>query len=119
MKNGEIYTISEKLLEAFGDNNQKLPIRINFYLQKNKNNLINLAKDIETARMDILRAHAVQGEDGKLQVPEDALAAANLELQELYNLEQDVQIYKVKVDSLPESIVLTTGQMEVLMFMLE
>lgn len=120
MKNGEIYSLSKNLMEAFKDGTQKLPIKINFYLQKNKNNLINLAQDIETARMDILKSHAVADSvSGGLSLSPEAIEAANAELAELYELEQDVNIYMVKIDVLPDDIVLTTGQMEALMFMLQ
>lgn len=120
MKNGEIYSLSKNLMEAFKDGTQKLPIKINFYIQKNKNNLINLAQDIETARMDILKSHAVvDSVSGELSLPPEAIEAANVELAELYELEQDVNIYMVKIDVLPDDMVLTTGQMEALMFMLQ
>ena len=36
MKNSEIYNYAQALTEAFRDNNQRLPVKINFYLQKNK-----------------------------------------------------------------------------------
>ena len=36
MTNLEIYNIANNLLEAFNDNNQKLPVKVNFFLQKNK-----------------------------------------------------------------------------------
>jgi hypothetical protein len=39
-------------------------------------------------------------------------------LDELLQLEQEVQIYKVNIDSFPDDIILTTGQMEALMFMI-
>jgi hypothetical protein len=43
LTNNEIYTYANNLTEAFNDKEQKLPIKINFYLQKNKNCLIELA----------------------------------------------------------------------------
>jgi hypothetical protein len=47
LTNSEIYSYANKLIEVFQDKTQKLPIKINFYLQKNKNILIALAKEIE------------------------------------------------------------------------
>ena len=35
MTNNEIYTTANQLVAAFNDNAQRLPIKINFYLQKN------------------------------------------------------------------------------------
>jgi hypothetical protein len=43
MTNIEIYTNALGLNKAFSDNTQKLPIKINFYLQKNKATLTALA----------------------------------------------------------------------------
>jgi hypothetical protein len=43
MTNNEIYTHTRQLMEAFSDSEQKLPIKINFYLQKNKTTLLALA----------------------------------------------------------------------------
>ena len=36
MTNLEIYTIANKLFEAFQDSEQKFPVKMNFFLQKNK-----------------------------------------------------------------------------------
>jgi hypothetical protein len=55
--NNNIYLYANKLIEAFQDNNQKLPIKINFYLQKNKNTLITLAQEIENARLEIIKTY--------------------------------------------------------------
>ena len=43
LTNRKIYEYALMLAEAFKDNEQKLPIKINFYLQKNKNELMKLA----------------------------------------------------------------------------
>jgi hypothetical protein len=53
LTNNEIYTYANTLAQAFDDKDQKLPIKISFYLQKNKNTLIQLAQDIEQLRMSI------------------------------------------------------------------
>ena len=36
LTNNEIYNYTRALLEAFQDGEQRLPIKVNFYLQKNK-----------------------------------------------------------------------------------
>ena len=41
------------------------------------------------------------------------------ELNDLFNLEQDVQIYTVKIDQFDDDLTITTAQMEALMFMIE
>jgi hypothetical protein len=53
LTNNEIYNYANNLFAAFNDGEQKLPIKISFYLQKNKNTLLTLAQDIEKSRIEI------------------------------------------------------------------
>ena len=54
MTNNEIYQIFNNLMEQFNNGEQKFPVKINFYLQKNKNTLMGFAQEIETARLEII-----------------------------------------------------------------
>lgn len=120
MTNNEIYIHARRLLEAFQDGEQKLPIKIGFYLQKNKNTLTTLAQDIEKARIDIAQAHGELDEAGEQYIiPADKMAIVNKELEDLFNLEQEVTIHKVNIDSLSDDFVLSAAQMEALMFMID
>lgn len=119
MYNNEIYMYANNIIDNFGDVTQKLPIKINFYLQKNKEILIKLAQEIEQARIDIIKSHSTIGNNNEYHIKDsEELEKAQKELDELLQLEQEVQIYKVNIDSLPDDIILTTGQMEALMFMI-
>ena len=85
MTNNEIYTYTRQLMDAFSDGEQKLPIKINFYLQKNKNTLLALAQDIENSRIEIIRNYGEINEDGsQFIVPEDKIDIANNELSDLF-----------------------------------
>ena len=118
--NNEIYTLASHLNEMFQDVNQRLPIKLNFFLQKNKKTLLGLAQEIEENRMEILRAYGtIDEESGNLQIPEDKVAAANKEIIDLLSLEQEVEIRKVSFEDIPEDVSLTTGQMEALIFMID
>lgn len=120
MTNNEIYNYTRQLMEAFQDGEQRLPIKVNFYLQKNKNTLLALAQDIEKARLEIAQNYGELDESGEqYQIPNDKLAAATKELEDLFNLEQDVNIYKINIDSLSDDLTLTTAQMEAIMFMVD
>lgn len=120
MTNNEIYTHARRLLEAFQDGEQKLPIKIGFYLQKNKNTLTALAQDIEKARIDIAQTHGKLDEAGEQYIiPADKMVIVNKELEDLFNLEQEVTIHKVNIDSLSDDFVLSAAQMEALMFMID
>ena len=120
MTNNEIYTYTRQLMDAFSDGEQKLPIKINFYLQKNKNTLLALAQDIERSRLEIAQNFGTLDEAGEQYViPNDKLAEASKELEDLFNLEQDVAIHKISIDSLSDDLMLSAAQMEALMFMIE
>lgn len=120
MTNNEIYTYTRQLMDAFNDGEQKLPIKINFYLQKNKNTLLSLAQDIEKARLEIAQTYGTLDESGEqYQIPNEKLAEASKELEDLFNLEQDVAIHKISIDSLSDDLMLSAAQMEALMFMID
>ena len=120
MKNLNIYTITQNLLESFQDSNQYLPIKLNFYIQKNKKTLLELAQGIDESRMAIVQHYGTLDEKtGKYIVPIENVAAANKEIEDLLSIEQDVNILKVKFEDIPENISLPTGQMEAIMFMIE
>lgn len=118
--NNEIYNLATRLNEMFQDANQRLPIKLNFFLQKNKKILLEFAQEIEENRMEILRTYGeIDEETGNLHVPEDKVAAANKEIIDLLSLEQEVAIKTVKFEDIPEDISLTTGQMEAIIFMID
>ena len=120
LTNNQIYNYAVKLGEAFELEFQKLPVKINFYFQKNKNLLIELAKDIEKARLDIVQTYGKYEEetDSYIVASEDSKKAQQ-ELSELFSLTQEVQIYTVKINDFPNDFSLTSNQMEMLMFMIE
>jgi hypothetical protein len=47
------------------------------------------------------------------------MESATNELNDLFNLEQEVQIYMVNIDSFSDDLTITTAQMEAIMFMIE
>ena len=120
LTNKQIYDYAIAIMEAFKDSNQKLPIKINFYLQKNKKMLLELGQDIENSRMEIIREHGIlDKETNQYIVPSEKIEIANKELGELLELEQEVNLYTINIDSLSDDYSLTTGQMEAIMFMID
>lgn len=120
LTNNEIYGYAIALNEAFADNTQRLPMKVNFYLQKNKKTLMELGRDIEESRLDIIRNYGELTEDGtQYSISRDKVDAAQKELEDLLALEQEVNIYMISADSLTDDISLTTGQMEAIMFMID
>lgn len=120
LTNSEIYSYAIALNEAFADNAQRLPMKVNFYLQKNKKTLVELGQDIEESRLEIIRSYGEPTEDGtQYSIPRDKIEEAQRELEDLLALEQEVNIYMISADSLTDDISLTTGQMEAIMFMID
>ena len=120
MTNNEIYNYARVLMEVFQDGEQKFPIKVNLYLQKKKTTLLALAQDIEKARLEIAQNYGELNETGEqFVIPNEKLAEASKELEDLFSLEQDVQIYKISIDSFSDDMVLTAAQMEALMFMID
>ena len=120
MTNNEIYMHANALMNAFTDADQKLPIKVSFYLQKNKTTLIALAQDIEKSRIEIAQNYGELNETGdQYVIAADKMEAAAKELEDLFGLEQEVNIYKINIDSLSDDLVMTSAQMEALMFMID
>ena len=119
--NREIYTYVNNLLVEFSNNKDlKLPIKLNFYLQKNIQTLKALAIEIEENRLNIIKQYGILNDSGTdYIIPKEKYEQAAKELNELYELEQEVQIYKVSIDALSDDLMLTTKQMEALLFMIE
>lgn len=120
MTNMEIYNAARRIVDAFEDSKQYLPVKVNFFIQKNKAKLSSLAEDIEKSRVEIIKNYGkIDEETGQYTVAPEDIEAANKELEDLFALEQDVQIYKVSIDDFKDDLSLTTGQMEALMFMID
>lgn len=120
LTNNKIYNYANALVEAFNDPNFKLPVKVNFYLSKNKVTLVELAKDIEKIKTEIIRNFSVLNEDtNQYEVPADKVDEAMKEINELFDLEQDVNIYMIKFEDIGEKILMSTAQMEALLFMIE
>lgn len=120
MTNFEIYNTAKAMSDAFQDGTQYLPVKVNFFIQKNKATLMTLAQDIDNSRIAIVQNYGTMDENAnQFVVPEDKIEAANAELMDLFNIEQEVDIRKVSIDSFPDDINLTTAQMEALMFMID
>lgn len=119
LTNQKIYTYALAITEAFSDTDIKFPMRINFYFQKNKKILIELAQGIEESRLEIIKNYGTIEDGGNYSIPTNKLEEAQQEMLDLLNLEQEVQIYTISADSLTDDISLTTGQMEAIMFMID
>ena len=119
MKNSEIYGIAAQLVEYVTNLNLALPVKVNFYLQKNINAIITIAQELETERGKILDTYGtINGETGNYDFEEDNLQKANQELIDLFNLEQEVPIYEIALSAF-DDVVLDTNQFKAISFMIK
>jgi hypothetical protein len=118
MTNQQIYKYAQNLA-IFNSCNIKMPVRINFYLQKNIQLIQQRAAEIEQARLDI-GAHfgSLNTEGTGYDIPVTHIDEANHELNDLFNLEQDIPLHIFKLSDF-DGIELTYQQMSAIMFMVE
>lgn len=117
MNNGMIYQYALALNEALNDNDLQMPVAVIFSIEKNKQTLMTVAQDVEKYRMDIIKKYGEEV-DGNYNVPQDKIEIANKELQDLFSIEQEVNIYKFNIEDLGD-IKLTSNQMNAILFMIE
>lgn len=117
LTNQQIYNYAS-MLSTFNIEG-KLPVRINFFLQKNIQTLAAAGQEIEEARITIAREFGELNEDGtQFIVPPEKISDTQKELNDLFNLEQDLNIHVFKLDDF-DNIELTTQQLSAIMFMIE
>ena len=118
LTNEEIYLINQKLNNSFEQFNQYLPARINFYIQKNKKIIADLASVIEEARNAIILEFGSPDEEGRVTISQDKIPEANKEIYDLFSIKQEMNIDLISLESI-ENYSFTMDQMEALMFMIE
>ena len=119
MTNSQIYYTANAFTEVFADFNQYIPVKVNFALQKNAQALAAAAKEIEAARMEIAKHYGeLDAEAQRYNIPNENMPAAEQELNDLFNIEQDLPIKTISIDAFG-NIELTPAQMQVIMFMID
>lgn len=121
LKNQEIYNIALKISNIFNSSCFiELPIKINFYFSKNKKLLLELGKEIEDMKSNILLQYGEYNKETEQYIIQpDNIYQAQKELDDLFNLEQEINIYKVNIEDFPKDLKLTPDEMDALMFMIE
>ena len=118
LTNNEVYSINEQFNKIFEQSQQYLPAKVNFYIQKNKKRIAELAQAIEIARAEIIKNFGEQKEDQKYYIPQDKIQEAQQELLDLLNIQQEIEVFTISLDDI-ENLHFTLPQMEALMFMIE
>lgn len=118
MTNLEIYAYANALMDAFKED-IVLPVKVNFYLQKNMTRMVEAGKEIEKTRMDIIQKYGIPTEDGQnIEVPAEMVETVNKELEDLFALEQEIKVNEIALDAF-DGIDLTSAQVAAITFMIK
>lgn len=118
MTNLEIYAYADALMNAFKEE-ITLPVKVNFYLQKNMTRMIEAGKEVEKARMEIIQKYGTPTEDGQnIEVSADMVETVNKELEDLFALEQEIKVNEIALDAF-DGIDLTSAQVAAIAFMIK
>lgn len=118
MTNNEIYNHANNLLSAFEDlANLSLPVKVHFYFQKNMDNVVKMAQDIEKSRTDILNKYGTLDEETQnYKFDNDVIEKVNQDILDLFSLEQEVKIHVIPMEWI-EDMELTAKQVNAFSFM--
>ena len=97
----------------------KMPVRVNFYLQKNIQLIQQAAEEIDKMRLNIISQFGILNEEKTTYIiPPDKIAEVNNELNDLFNLEQELNLHIFKLSDF-DNIELTFQELSAIMFMIE
>lgn len=118
--NEELYLILNNLnKQIFSQTDLIFPVKINFYIQKNKNLLIPLVQEIEDTRIKIVSANGTLNEKtNQYSIDPDKMPIVIDELNKLFAIQQEVNFYQCELKDLGD-VPLTMQQMDALMFMIK
>ena len=117
-KNKNLYEYGAALT-VFNNFNMVIPVKISFYLQQNIKLIQQAVSAIEQARLNIGAQFGVLNQqDGAYVIPNENIDIVNKELEDLFNLEQDIPIHIFKLSDF-DGIELTYQQISAIMFMIE
>lgn len=119
LTNEQIYNLTNSYTTEFSDFKSYIPAKVNFAIQKNMQVLAAAAQGIEETRMEVAKHYGVMSENGQgYEIPEDARPQVQQELNDLFSIEQELEIKTFSIDALGD-VEFTPAQMQVIMFMIE
>ena len=117
--NSEIYQIANNALSNLDNLNIYIPAKANFFIQKNISILAAAAQEIEKSRIEIAKHYGILDEEKQqYKIPEDKLEEASKELEDLFSIEQELDIKTFSIEALGNAE-FTPAQMQAMMFMIE
>lgn len=118
LTNQLIYEYASQL-GAFANCDIKIPVKVNFFLQKNIRLIQDAAKEIEQTKMFIAAQYGVPNEEGTgYNIPKENMETVAKELNDLFTIEQDLNIHIFNLEDF-DGLEFTYTQMSAIMFMIE
>ena len=117
--NYQIFEYMQNLINIFENNNLYIPVKANFLIQKNIKLIAAAGEEIERSRLQVAQHYGVlDSEKNQYIIPKDKIAEANKEINDLFSIEQDLDIKTFKLEDLGNAE-FTPKQMQAIMFMIE
>ena len=117
LTNQQIYTYAQSL-SAFNIE-QKMPVKIGFFLRKNIQTIIEAGTEIEQAKMKLAAEYGTINAAGTgYDISPENISKVNQELMDLFSLEQELNIHVFTLENF-DGIELTYNELSSIMFMME
>ena len=117
--NQKIYQLATELANNLSDLTTYIPAKANFFLQKNIMTMITAAQEIDKARVEVLKHYGTLNEEtNQYDISQDKIAEASREIEDLFMLEQELDIKTFSIESLGNAE-FTPAQMQAMLFMIE
>ena len=111
LKNYQIYNIGCNANKIFNDTTLHFPVKLGFYLFKNLNKMVELSKEIEAIRLNIIKKYP-------REITPEQKEELQKELNELSEIVQEVDLYYLNLAEF-DDISLTTEQLKVIIDMID
>lgn len=115
--NNQIYKIATIISENPFKNDTYIPIKFNFYIQRNIEAMLQEYQKIEKHRNDIFKHYGTMTGD-QFTIPQEKIEEVNKELESLGEIKQEVNITMIPLSAI-EELSLTTGELKSIMFMID
>ena len=86
--NYQIFEYSQNLFDIFENNNVYIPVKANFYIQKNIKLIAAAGEEIEKSRLQIAQHYGIlDKEKNQYIIPSEKIQEANNEINDLFFIE--------------------------------
>ena len=118
LSNLQIYEIALDL-QKYNEKNYTLPVVVNFFIQKNIQNIMTAAESIEKSRTFILEKYGKYNEEkDSYMIDPDKVKLAQKELDSLMELEQEIPVQMIQLSEIA-GVELDSLSLKAILFMIQ